>query len=139
MPAKRCVKADNNLFIYTMTTVGVSFRVWFYEKGGKSLRPFHGEPKGGDWSQYVDADSEHAWVLPRCIDMVKSEIPLKDAPILPSQALSDLQPAYGAEKDLDDSQLPDVQAENYAGESSSSAQPCQQPWQAVDEAVASCG
>lgn len=65
--AKRCVQSENLLFIYVMTTVGVSFRVWVYEKGGDGLAPCHGEATEGDWTQYVDADSERAWVLSRCL------------------------------------------------------------------------
>ncbi|SPO03633.1 uncharacterized protein DNG_06316 [Cephalotrichum gorgonifer] len=37
--AKRYIQAEDNLFIYAMTTIGVSFRFWYYEK----------QPADGDW------------------------------------------------------------------------------------------
>lgn len=45
--AKACIKADDISFMYAMTTVGLSFRVWFYQKGGSALIPCHGEPTNG--------------------------------------------------------------------------------------------
>ncbi|KAL8337117.1 hypothetical protein RB601_008568 [Gaeumannomyces tritici] len=134
--AKRYLEASNSLFIYAMTTVGVSFRLWLYDKGEVALGALHGAPRSGDSSQYVDADSEHASILPRCVGLIKAEIPLRAAPILPSQALSDLQPAYGAEQDSNDGRLPDARSDDCAGGSSPSAQPYQQSWKSVDKAVA---
>lgn len=113
-----------------MTTVGTSFRIWFYEKGGKkALRPFHGDPAVGDGSQYIDAKSSAAEVLPRCIGMMKEDIPLRYAPTLPSQSLSDLQPAHGSQKGIADDEMWDEQG--YA-EASTSAQPYQQVSQPAD-------
>lgn len=109
--AQRCTQAEDNLFIYTMTTVGVSFRVWFYEKEGSALIPLHGDPTNADWPQYIDADSGHAWVLPSCMEMVKSELPLRDAPTAPSQSLSKFQVVYGTEEGHGD-QVPGTQSEN---------------------------
>lgn len=60
---KRCIESDTLLF-YTMTTAGVSFRVWFYERGAVSLTPFQGKATFADRTQYIDAGSENAWVLP---------------------------------------------------------------------------
>jgi hypothetical protein len=118
--AQRYIQTEDSLFIYTMTIVGVSFRVWFYKKEGSTLIPLHGDPTNADGSQYIDADSEHAWVLPSCIEMVKSELPLRDPPTVPSQSLSEPQVDYGAEEGHGD-QVLDTQRENYAGEPSSSA------------------
>ncbi|KAI0520871.1 hypothetical protein F5B22DRAFT_55083 [Xylaria bambusicola] len=134
--AKRCVEADNLAFIYTMTTVGVSFRVWFYEEGRSGLVPFHGESTFADGSQYVDADSDNAWVLPRCLDMVKTETPLRNAPTLPSQSLADLQAAQEAQEDLGASQQPDVQSDYYTGEASSSSQPHKASLTPMDDPLA---
>ncbi|KAF5128209.1 hypothetical protein E5D57_009143 [Metarhizium anisopliae] len=58
--ARRYVHADNLSFTYTMTMVGVSFRMRFYERGGRHLAPFHGEATSADRTQYVDADSQNA-------------------------------------------------------------------------------
>ncbi|CRK04716.1 hypothetical protein BN1723_017137, partial [Verticillium longisporum] len=118
--AKRCVDMDDLLFIYTMTTVGVSFRVWFYEKTANELRAFHGQSSFADRSQYIDADSEDAWVLPLCLEMVKTEAPLRDAPTLPSQSLGDLQ-------GVGTSQQPGAQSQDDPSEQpTSSSRPHQQ-------------
>ena len=49
--AKRCIEADKLLLIYTMTTVGVFFRIWFYERGGGErllyLSTGSGQPRTG--------------------------------------------------------------------------------------------
>lgn len=58
--AKRCIESENLLFIYMTTTVGVSFRIWFYERGAESLTPFHGKATNADRTQYIDADSDNA-------------------------------------------------------------------------------
>ncbi|QLI70825.1 uncharacterized protein G6M90_00g070690 [Metarhizium brunneum] len=57
---KQALDADNLSFPYTMTTVGVSFRMPFYQRGGRHLTPFHGEATSADRTQYVDADSQNA-------------------------------------------------------------------------------
>jgi hypothetical protein len=46
--ALRCIATDNLLFIYAVITVGVSFRIWYVERGSKSLQPFHGTAEVAD-------------------------------------------------------------------------------------------
>lgn len=86
--ASRCMVANNLLWIYAMTTVGVSFRSWVVSRGRGELEPLHGAAVAGDRTQYIDADSEAAWVFERTVSSVKSNPPLRYAPVLPSQSLS---------------------------------------------------
>ncbi len=72
-----------------MTTVGVSFRAWFAEKDGEALELLHGDAVKGDHKQYIDADSEHGWVLSDTARLVKNQIPPRAAPVLPSQPLGE--------------------------------------------------
>ncbi|KJZ72248.1 hypothetical protein HIM_08390 [Hirsutella minnesotensis 3608] len=132
--ARRCIESDNLLFIYTMTTVGVSFRVWFYERGAASLTPFHGKATFADRTEYVDANSDNAWVLPQCLLMVKEEVPLRSAPTLPSQFLPDFEDE--GQNYTETSQQPYDQGNLYSGEPSSSQHTNQQPPESVDNAVA---
>ncbi|OAQ59783.1 hypothetical protein VFPFJ_11559 [Purpureocillium lilacinum] len=131
--AKRCIEADNLLFIYTMTTVGLSFRVWFYEADAVALTPFHGEATFADRTQYIDAASENAWVLPQCLNMVKQEVPLRSAPTLPSQSLADLE-----DKNLDytGSQKLYDQSNEYSGGFLPSSSTYQLPPECADAAIA---
>ncbi len=85
--ALRCITRDGLLWIYAMTTVGASFRTWFVEKGLDQLQPLHGTSAKADKKQYINADSDDAWVLERTIHLVKTQIPLKEAPVIPSQPL----------------------------------------------------
>lgn len=55
--AKRCVHADNLSFIYTMNTVGVSFRMWFAKGAEGTLR---GSDFGRQDSVRRDVDSQNA-------------------------------------------------------------------------------
>ncbi len=86
--AIRCIQADNLLWIYAMTTVGVTFRAWFMEKRGNKLFPLHGTEVTGDRSQYIDADSEDASILRDCIELVKDQKPLGHAPVLSKSELA---------------------------------------------------
>lgn len=87
--ALRYIAADNLLFIYAMTTVGVSLRTWFVERGSKSLQPFHGTVGVADRRQYINADTDGAYELAKTIHLVKTQVPLREAPIVPSQAVED--------------------------------------------------
>lgn len=73
--AQKCIQADKLQFIYTVTTIGVAFRVWFYKRDGTDPVALHGEQTKTDRSQYIDADSDDAWVLPCCRGMVKGVQP----------------------------------------------------------------
>lgn len=86
--ALRYIATDGLLWIYAMTTVGVSFRSWFVERDREELVPLHGTPVLADRAQYIDADSEDACVLQRTVELVKSQVPLRYAPVLSSQPLT---------------------------------------------------
>lgn len=86
--AMRCIATDNLRWIYGITTVGVSFRSWFVEREINKLVPIHGTAVSADRTQYIDADSEDAWVLARTIALVKGTNPPKYAPVLPGQSVS---------------------------------------------------
>ncbi|KAL9084619.1 MAG: hypothetical protein Q9165_007974 [Trypethelium subeluteriae] len=83
--AVRHIEADGLMFIYVMTTIGVSFRTWIVKKDTKTLVPLHGNPEYGDKDEYVDADSAGAHVLMQTVQRVKAQEPLREAPIVPSQ------------------------------------------------------
>jgi hypothetical protein len=75
--ALRCIATDDLLWIYAVTTVGVSFRSWFVEKGREELVALHGTALIADRAQYIDAHSEDAWVLQRTIELTKSQTRLR--------------------------------------------------------------
>ena len=79
--SRRCIRNENLLWIYALTTVGTTFRVWRVWKRTLVLEPFP-----PDATQYVDADSRYAWVLREAIREIKTSFPLADPPILPSQS-----------------------------------------------------
>jgi hypothetical protein len=86
--AMRCIKRDGLEFVYVMTTVGLSFRAWKVYDEVPALQPEHGTPVEADRMQYINADSDEARVLSHFVTQVKSYPPLRRAPVLPSQSLS---------------------------------------------------
>ena len=80
---------DNLLFIYAMTTIGVSFRTLFVESVSKSLQPFHGTAEVADRRQCINADTDGTYELTKTIHLVKTQVPLREAPIVPSQPEED--------------------------------------------------
>lgn len=93
--ARRCIKKENLLCIYAITTVGTTFRLWRVDKGNgyrPELKPSQYESYVMD--QYISADSEDAWILQAFVKHVKEVIPLGDAPVVPSQAYL-LSPPFG--------------------------------------------
>ncbi|KAH7129631.1 hypothetical protein B0J13DRAFT_140058 [Dactylonectria estremocensis] len=85
--AKRCIQKDNLMWIWAMTTVGVSFRMWFISRDNLQLEPMHGTATKADKSQYINADSDEAIVFPEAVRRIKEGIPLRVAPVVPSQSL----------------------------------------------------
>jgi hypothetical protein len=82
---QRCIINENLLFIYAMTTIGLSFRLWRVDKNDMQLRPFTIE--GFDVpDRYIQADSDDAWIMNTFVEHVKAHVPLRDAGILPNQA-----------------------------------------------------
>lgn len=67
-----------------MTTVGLTFRLWCVDREDLELRPF----TFGDVvvDRYIHADSDDAWVMHEFVRSVKNQVPLRNAPVLPSQA-----------------------------------------------------
>lgn len=85
--ARRCIQKDNLMWIWAMTTVGVSFRMWFVDASVLELEPIHGSAAYADRRQYIDADSPAASVFPDAIQRIKKGFPLRAAPVVPSQSL----------------------------------------------------
>lgn len=86
--AERCIQKDNLMWIWAMTTVGVSFRMWFVNARFRKLDPMHGTAAVADRSQYIDADSPAASIFPVAIQHIKNGLPLRAAPVVPSQSLA---------------------------------------------------
>ena len=87
--ALRCIAADNLLWIYAITTVGVSFRTWLVENGTTVLQPLHGTTVQADRRQYIGADTDGAYELTKTINLVRTQTPLRQAPVVPSQSVED--------------------------------------------------
>ncbi|KAG4275850.1 hypothetical protein FPRO04_14315 [Fusarium proliferatum] len=85
--ARRCIQRDGLMWIWAMTTVGVSFRIWFIEARVGQLVPMHGTAVEADRRQYIDANSPAASVFPDAIQCIKNGFPLRQAPVVPSQSL----------------------------------------------------
>lgn len=81
--AMRCIVADGLPWIYAMTTVGVSFRTWFVEKGRPELQPVDGTAVQADRGQYIDVATDSG-VLANTINLAKTRTPLEDAPVIPN-------------------------------------------------------
>src|SRR6266699_1147516 len=94
--AKMAISMYGLIATYAMTTVGVCFRTWVIRGKDLVLDPLHGEKTQGDRSQYISADSENASVLTETIRLVKTDPPLRDAPIVPSQTSGDM-PMVGSD------------------------------------------
>lgn len=85
--AKRCIQKDNLMWIWAMTTIGVSFRMWFVSRQNLELEPMHVAATKADKAQYINADSNDAIVFPEAVRRIKEGIPLRVAPVVPSQSL----------------------------------------------------
>ncbi|KAI5464342.1 hypothetical protein BGZ63DRAFT_421391 [Mariannaea sp. PMI_226] len=87
--AKRCIRKNNLTWIWAMTTVGVSFRIWFVSRKKLQLEPMHGSATKADKSQYIDADSDEAIVFSKAVQRIKEEmIPFRLSPVDLSQLLN---------------------------------------------------
>ena len=87
--ALRCIAADSLLWIYAITTIGVSFRTWLVDRDTTALQPLHGTAVLADRRQYVGADTDGAYELTKTINLVKAQTPLRHAPVVPSQSVED--------------------------------------------------
>ncbi|KAF9770072.1 hypothetical protein IL306_012423 [Fusarium sp. DS 682] len=89
--ARRCIQRDGLLWIWVMTTVGVSFRMWLVDADRLQLEPMPGAAVEAevqaDEQQYIDAGSPVASIFPDLIQCIKNGYPLCQAPVLPSQSL----------------------------------------------------
>lgn len=90
--AVRCIEANNLRWIFTVTTVGVAFRMWSVRRNENRLIPHHGDARNAELAQYIDADSEWAWLLPEFIGMIQRDVPPRDASALQSQSLGLVEP-----------------------------------------------
>ncbi|CAG7565725.1 unnamed protein product [Fusarium equiseti] len=109
--ARRCIQRDNLMWIWAMTTVGVSFRMWFVDARVFQLEPMHGTAVQADRRQYIDADSPAASVFPDAIQRIKNGFPLRQAPVIPSQSLDLLKP-NDAGWGVSESYVPDTSAQD---------------------------
>ncbi|KAH7231705.1 uncharacterized protein BKA55DRAFT_524309 [Fusarium redolens] len=109
--ARRCIQRDGLMWIWAMTTVGVSFRMWFVDARGGQLVPMHGTAAQADRRQYIDANSPAASVFPDAIQSIKNGYPLRQAPVLPSQSL-DLLTSNDAEWGASESYMSGMPTQN---------------------------
>ena len=106
--ALRCLKKDGLIWIYVMTTIGVSFRAWFVERDRPELQPLNGNAAIADWGQYIDIDTDNAIVLNNVVNLVKSQTPLRQAPVIPSQPLEHYAEEKGKMRQEDIQLLPSM-------------------------------
>ncbi|KLP17922.1 Uncharacterized protein LW94_5686 [Fusarium fujikuroi] len=110
--ARRCIQRDGLMWIWAMTTVGVSFRMWFVDAHGGQLVPMHGTAAQADKRQYLDANSSSAAsVFPDAIQCIKNGFPLRQAPVVPSQSL-DLLTSNDAERGASESYMSGLPTQN---------------------------
>ncbi|KAM0554151.1 hypothetical protein ACHAPJ_006950 [Fusarium lateritium] len=109
--ARRCIQKDNLMWIWAMTTVGVSFRMWFVDARVRQLVPMHGTATQADKRQYIDADSPASSVFPDAIQHIKNGFPLRQAPVVPSQSL-DLLTSKDDGWGVSESYMPDAYAQD---------------------------
>ncbi|OAA73964.1 hypothetical protein ISF_00865 [Cordyceps fumosorosea ARSEF 2679] len=86
--AIRCIDREKLIYIYTLTTVGTTFRVWEVTRRDRKPRPFTPETTTGTPftpSGFVDVDSGLGYSLRDAIQYMKEKVPLGEAPIVPSQ------------------------------------------------------
>ena len=88
--AKMAIRMYGLRATYAMTTVGVHFRTWIIRGDELVLDPLHGTNTRGDRSQYVSADSKEGAFLTETVRLIKTDPPLRDNPIVPSQDLRDM-------------------------------------------------
>ncbi|KAF7557982.1 hypothetical protein G7Z17_g220 [Cylindrodendrum hubeiense] len=74
--ARSHIQKDNLEWIWAMTTIGVSFRMWFIDKDALKLVPMHGMATEGDEPQYVDANSPEASIFYDAVRSIKAGLPL---------------------------------------------------------------
>lgn len=63
------------------------------QMGDEEPEPLFGDNTPADRTQYVDADSEYGYLLPQAIIRIKTEFPLRAAPVVPSQGAAALSTA----------------------------------------------
>lgn len=88
--AQRYIVADDLEFMNVMTTDGTNFRLWRVLRPGQyqngwNLEPRFGSQKLGDRRAYISLDDNMAWHLEVMIAEMKERVPLRAAPIVPSQ------------------------------------------------------
>ncbi|KAL8932672.1 MAG: hypothetical protein Q9216_006734 [Gyalolechia sp. 2 TL-2023] len=54
---------NNMEFVYAMTAIGTTARLWYYEKGADYLTPMHGGGGLSDQADYIEANSTEAHIL----------------------------------------------------------------------------
>ncbi len=81
------LKKDNLMWIWAMTTLGTSFRMWFINARIRKLQPVHGNDVTGDRTQYIDADSPAASVFPDAVQSIKDGFPLPGHASFPANPL----------------------------------------------------
>ncbi|RFU24524.1 hypothetical protein B7463_g11815, partial [Scytalidium lignicola] len=72
--ALKCIEEEELLWVYVVTTVGVSFRAWVVEKGVEKLSPQYGlsaSSSKGPTDAYIGIDTSDSGVLWETIDQLK--------------------------------------------------------------------
>lgn len=84
--AKGRIDRDGLPWIWVLTTIDVSFRVWFVSREVGELQPVHGTTVAtDDETQYIDADSAAAAVFPLLVQRVKDGIPFPETRDIPGR------------------------------------------------------
>ncbi|KAK7425946.1 hypothetical protein QQZ08_007528 [Neonectria magnoliae] len=89
--AQTCMQRDGLQWIWAMTTVGVSFRMWYIDEGGVQVVPVSVPApvaKDGESGQYIDADSSDASVFSDAVQRIKLGLPLHVAPVRSGQEVN---------------------------------------------------
>jgi hypothetical protein len=89
--ATRAMERDQLHGIYAITTIGTGFRAWYVEaKEHPFLTSISGPENrpAATRAEYIDIDSEEGFELLHAIGVIKSDPPLRKAPVVPSQFLA---------------------------------------------------
>lgn len=85
---KRYIETDRLMWIWAITTVDVSFRIWIvYANNIHELHSFHKTVVDVDRTKYIDVDSFVVNVFPLAIQSIKNGYPFKTVFIIFSQSL----------------------------------------------------
>jgi hypothetical protein len=85
--AQRAISDSNLLGVYTITAWGLKYRAWYVSaENPQRLEPVHGSSARNNKQEYLSIVSDEGYEeMLKTIDLIKTNQPLRQAPVVPTQ------------------------------------------------------